>query len=149
MIFNGVLEGSRNSSIWRVPQTLIWGDHLSFSAFFLWVSRSYLLQGPLSSDLLELYKLFFSTLSIDIDAKLSSLHFPKNFHEVLISWIYLRKRVPGGASGREPACQFRRHKRPWFSTWVGKTSWRRAWQPTPLLLPGESHGHRNLVGYSP
>ena len=27
--------------------------------------------------------------------------------------------------------------------------WRRQWQPTPLLLPGESHGQRSLVGYSP
>ena len=27
--------------------------------------------------------------------------------------------------------------------------WRRAWQPTPVFLPGESHGQRNLVGYSP
>ena len=25
----------------------------------------------------------------------------------------------------------------------------RAWQPTPILLPGESHGQRSLVGYSP
>ena len=27
--------------------------------------------------------------------------------------------------------------------------WRRKWQPTPVFLPGESHGHRSLVGYSP
>ena len=27
--------------------------------------------------------------------------------------------------------------------------WRKAWQPTPVFLPGESHGQRNLVGYSP
>ena len=27
-------------------------------------------------------------------------------------------------------------------------SWRRAWQPTPEFLPGESHGQRSLVGYS-
>ena len=27
--------------------------------------------------------------------------------------------------------------------------WRRQWQPTPLLLPGKSHGQRRLVGYSP
>ena len=27
--------------------------------------------------------------------------------------------------------------------------WRRKWQPTPVFLPGESHGWRNLVGYSP
>ena len=27
--------------------------------------------------------------------------------------------------------------------------WRRKWQPTPVLLPGESHGGRSLIGYSP
>ena len=27
--------------------------------------------------------------------------------------------------------------------------WARKWQPTPVLLPGESHGGRSLVGYSP
>ena len=33
--------------------------------------------------------------------------------------------------------------------WVGKIPWRRAWQPTPVFLPGESHGHRSLAGYCP
>ena len=28
-------------------------------------------------------------------------------------------------------------------------NWNRQWQPTPVLLPGESHGGRSLVGYSP
>ena len=32
---------------------------------------------------------------------------------------------------------------------VGKIPWRRSWQPTPVLLPGESHGQRSLAGYSP
>ena len=27
--------------------------------------------------------------------------------------------------------------------------WRRKWQPTPVLLPGKSHGQRRLVSYSP
>ena len=31
--------------------------------------------------------------------------------------------------------------------WVGKIPWRGAWQPTPVFLPGESHGQRRLVGY--
>ena len=30
-----------------------------------------------------------------------------------------------------------------------KVFWRRKWQPTPVFLPGESHGQRSLVGYSP
>ena len=50
---------------------------------------------------------------------------------------------------KNPAFQCRRHKRPWFDPWVGKISWRREWQPTPVFLPGESHGQRSLVGYSP
>ena len=56
---------------------------------------------------------------------------------------------PGGTSGKEPMCQCRRHKRPGFSPWVGKIPWTRAWQPTPVFLPGESHGQRSLAGYSP
>ena len=38
---------------------------------------------------------------------------------------------------------------PGFDPWVGKIPWRRAWQPTPVLLPGESHGQRSLMGYGP
>ena len=40
-------------------------------------------------------------------------------------------------------------RRPGFHPWVGKTPWRRKWQPTPVLLLGESHGQRSLEGYSP
>ena len=38
---------------------------------------------------------------------------------------------------------------PGFDPWVGKISWRRKWQPTPVFLLGESQGWRSLVGYSP
>ena len=40
-------------------------------------------------------------------------------------------------------------RRPGFNPWVRKIPWRRKWQPTPVFLPGESHGRRSLVGYSP
>ena len=56
---------------------------------------------------------------------------------------------PDDTSGKEPACQCRRCKKCGFSSWARKIPWRKAWQPTPVFLPGESHGHRNLVGYSP
>ena len=45
---------------------------------------------------------------------------------------------PGGASGKEPDFQRKRHKRFEFDPWVGKIPWRRAWQPTPVFLPGDS-----------
>ena len=36
-----------------------------------------------------------------------------------------------------------------FNPWVGKIPWRREWPPTPEFLPGEFHGQRSLVSYSP
>ena len=49
-------------------------------------------------------------------------------------------------SGEESACHNRRRG---LDPWVGKIPWRRKWQPTPVFLPGESHGQRSLAGYSP
>ena len=52
---------------------------------------------------------------------------------------------PGGSMLKNlPQC--RRCK---FDPWVRKSPWRRKWQPTPVFLPGESHGQRNLAGYGP
>ena len=45
---------------------------------------------------------------------------------------------PGGAGDIEPTCQCRRHKSLGCHLLVGKIPWRRAWQSTPVYLPGES-----------
>ena len=37
----------------------------------------------------------------------------------------------------------------WVQFLVGKIPWRKEWQPNPVFLPGEFHGQRSLVGYSP
>ena len=42
-----------------------------------------------------------------------------------------------------------RRKRHGFDSWVRKIPWRRAWQYSPVFLPGEFHGWRRLVSYSP
>ena len=55
----------------------------------------------------------------------------------------------GGTSGKESACQCRRHKRCRFNPWVRKIPWRRERLPALVLLPGESRGQRRLVGSSP
>ena len=54
--------------------------------------------------------------------------------------------LPWWFSGKESACQCRRHR---FNPWSRKIPWRRKWQPAPVLLPGKSCGPRSLVGYSP
>ena len=46
--------------------------------------------------------------------------------------------LPRWLSGKESACQCRRHERLRFNPWVRKIIWRRKWQPTPVFLPGES-----------
>ena len=53
---------------------------------------------------------------------------------------------PGDPGDKEPTCQCRKFKKCGFSPWVGKIPWSRAWQPTRVFLPGESHGQRSLVG---
>jgi len=50
---------------------------------------------------------------------------------------------PDGSDSKEPACNTG------FDAGVQKIPWRRQWLPTPVLLPGEFHGQRSLVGYSP
>ena len=61
------------------------------------------------------------------------------------------KGFPGGARGKEPACQCRRCKRPRFDPWVGKISWRRKWKPTrySCLEKPVDRGLGNLTSYSP
>ena len=62
------------------------------------------------------------------------------------SFVCVWKGSPGGSDGKETHLQSRR---PGSSPRIGKIPWRREWQPTPVSLPGELHGQRNLVGYSP
>ena len=68
-----------------------------------------------------------------------------------ISWIYSspKSNYPWpywGFPGKESACSAEDLG---LIPGLGRFPWRRKWQPTPVFLPGESHGQRSLVGYSP
>ena len=76
--------------------------------------------------------------------KLQKVKFQKA--KVLFAVCWQLFGLPRWDSGKESACQYRRHR---FHAWVRKISWRRKWQPTPIFLPGKSYGQRSLVGYSP
>ena len=52
---------------------------------------------------------------------------------------------PGSSDSKESACNVGELG---FDLWVRKIPWRRVWQPTPVFLPEEFSGQRNLVGYS-
>ena len=53
---------------------------------------------------------------------------------------------PWWCSGKESACQCRRHS---FDPWDRKIHQRRKWQPIAVFLPGKSHGQRSWAGYHP
>ena len=120
---------------------------------------------------------WFSSLNIQLSLKIPGISLPNNFQLWLIYIICLRlptesvfqsyffveekvntlevflkmsKHIKWGFSGSSviqnpPAnaggCG--------FNSWVRMILWRRKWQPTPVFLPGKSHGQRNLEGYSP
>ena len=60
---------------------------------------------------------------------------------------------PDGSESKESACSVGdlglQYGRPRFNPWVRKIPLEKEWQPIPVFLPGESHGQRSLVGYSP
>ena len=56
--------------------------------------------------------------------------------------------LPWWLSDKESAYQCRRRRRLGFDPWVGRIPWKKKWQPTPVLLPAESHGQSSLAGYS-
>ena len=70
----------------------------------------------------------------------------ESFSQLRDCWL---QGFSGGARGKEPICQCRRCKTHGLDPRVRKIPWRRAQQPTPVFLPGESHGQRSLVSFSP
>ena len=72
----------------------------------------------------------------------------KNLHKSDI-YIYIGKHqgIVVKTSNIYKSIKSRKHKRCGLGPWVRKISWRRG--PTPVFLPGESHGQRSLPGYNP
>ena len=56
---------------------------------------------------------------------------------------------PGGSVGKESTCNAGDIGDIGSIPGLGRFPWRRAWQPNPVFLPGESYGQRSLAGYSP
>ena len=57
----------------------------------------------------------------------------------------LHKGLPMRRRGKEPACQYKRHK---FNPRAGKVLWRRKWPPHSRFLSGKPRGQRAPAGYS-
>ena len=83
------------------------------------------------------------TLGVTRDDLIQPKYEHKPFHSICRQKNVLTE-LRWWLSGKEPTCQCRRHR---LDPWVVKIPWTRKWQPTPVFLPGKSHGQRSLVGY--
>ena len=72
---------------------------------------------------------------------LGDLPDPSLMSPTLAAWDF-----PGSSVGEESSCNAGDLA---SIPGLGRSPWRKAWQPTPVFLPGESYEQRNLVGYSP
>ena len=81
----------------------------------------------------------------EYDQKYPSLLAKRNLW-IILHQVRASSQVARWGKKKIASCHFRRCG---FSSWVGKIPWRRAWQPTPGFLPGESHGQRSLAGCGP
>ena len=63
---------------------------------------------------------------------------PSSLHHVLPWWLSDKESIQ--------SLQYRRHR---FNPWLRKSPWRRKWQPSPVFLPGKSHGQKSLACYYP
>ena len=69
---------------------------------------------------------------------------------LLLTLLFSLANLPGSgfpcdSAGKEPACNVGDLG---SILGLGRSPWRRAWKPTPVFLPGESHGQWTLVVYS-
>ena len=65
----------------------------------------------------------------------------RNYSMFQASQVALEVKSPPANAGRFKRCG--------FNPWVGKIPSRRAWKPTLVFMPAESHGQRSLMGYNP
>ena len=109
-----------------VNLNIIWGErinHVEIKSFFSFV--------------LSLWVIFFLLILRDVSPG-DGLHLAQSMG------------LPRWLSGKESACQCRTLRKHNLDLWKHrKIPWRRKWQPILVVLPGESHGQRSLVGYSP
>ena len=123
------------------------------------------------SPMLKKKKVYYILSERESYSVMSTLWDPMDYtvHEILqariLAWVafsFSRDLPNPGTEPRSPALQADSlpacHKgspkketirKPGFDLWVGKIPWRREWHPTPVFLPGEFHGQRSLMGYSP
>ena len=118
-------------------------DAQIFDQTFLWVCLWRCFWMKLPSEYIDWVKQIALTKTVGLIQSIKVLNQTKVWSPTVVKW------ASQWCSVKESTCQCRRCQRCWLDPWVGKILWRRAWQPTPVFLPGKFHGPRSLAVYSP
>ena len=133
---------------------LVLRAHLSESLICSWIKQNCYLFFLVQVRQNETYKVNLLKTCRENRYKVYESRFSK--YRFLILWLlkvllnrYTRISLglPRWLSGKESACQCRIYRRHCFDPWLGKISWRRKWQPTPVFLPEKSPRQWSLVGH--
>ena len=129
--FAGSAEKKRNAEFHTLPQTWGWSPTIWFKEPFTWFSHTSVWKPLLSSYGPQVWS-WPSSISVIY----------RLVKKITISGL------PRWFSGKSILLPVREKRRCGFDPWVRKIPWRRKWQPTPVFLPGKSHGQWSLAGYS-
>ena len=145
-------EMQTSPSVWNCVVFVLWLPYFTWWAWYPWSSSMLLYIAEWTT--------FFLRLS-DVSLFVHTPLFLSVHHWWMIGCFYIlalviwgiqnsqiqrSKGFPGGSDGKESTCNA---GDPGLIHGSGRPSQRRKWQPTPVLLPGISHGQRSLEGYSP
>ena len=155
LIIKSILHLLNKSCLFVVPK--FFHSYSCYCFYFCLLDMSCLRRICWNLSTLHIHRVIVVLLSSWSPSNICFLHFERykfwNWNNLLVRWTLssciLNTGISMWLSGKESPCQWRKSRRHGFEPWVRKISWSRKWQPTPVFLPGESHGQRSLVGYSP
>ena len=111
-------------SIWITPENKNWGPYLSLKSTWL----------------ADVWQVYLTPLNLSV-SHLIGWWWGEEVRASQVALLVKKTKQ----TNKKTTCQCRRRKRHGFNPWVKKIPWRKAWQPTPVFLPGESQGQGSLV----
>ena len=155
MIEASLLPGSISMWLVELHKEAWWTQASWIFSWCLTPSRASISRGPgwsLESHMIQPWKSHDPALEVTC-YHVGTLRTGSSVHwfrgRIFLETSYHRIRAFPSGSVVRTHLQCRSLRRYGLDPWVTKIPWRRAWQPTPVFLPGESHGQRSLVGYNP
>ena len=133
----------KDDMIWTQKSFLTWNN--MYTVLMYWSRSACLVRACASSTLLYAAQHITHVSYLETNCYLFGVSHSRAFHQLV---YHVRSAhvqgFPGGSVVKNPPAK----QETWVLSLVEKVPWRKEWQPTPVFLPGGSHGQRSLEGCS-